>query len=822
MLLPAIQLRHLLRRLARSPLFSLVTIFTIALAVGANTSIFSVLNGILLKPLPFPEPDRLIAVWLTAPGLNIKDAPLAPSMYFIFREQGKTWEDIGLWTGDSVNITGRGAPEQVEALDVTDGTLPLLRVQPLLGRIFTRKDDTPGSPQSAVLTYGYWQRRFGGSTDVIGKRVLVDGVAHQIIGVLPKSFHFLDRNPSLLMPLQFDRSKTYLGNFSFQSIARLKPGATIQQANAEIAHLIPVVLRSFPAFPGFNADFFWKIHMGPNTRTLKQDLIGDLGNTLWALMATIGIVLLIACANVANLLLVRAEGRQQEIAVRIAIGASRRQIAAELFSESIALGLAGGIIGLGLSLVCLRFLIALAPADLPRLSEISIDGHVLLFTLVISVIAGLLFGSIPVFKYARAGVSPNLRQGGRTLSQSRERHRARGVLVVVQVALALVLLISSGLMIRTSRALLNVQPGFTDPASLQTMVVAVPEGEVKEPERVLQMQADMLTRVRAIPGVASATFVSTVPMDGTMRFDPIFVEDRHENDKQPPPIRRYKFITPDSFRTLGTPLLAGRDFTWTDLFEKRAVAIVSETVARELWGSPASALGKRIREGTTGPWREVVAVAGNTYDDGVNQKPSVSVYWPAMMHDFEGDKVAVRRSMTLLVRSNRAGSESLVKQMEAAVWSLDPNIPAANVRTVEEIYRKSMARTSFTLVIFSIAGGMALLLGIVGIYGVIAYSVAQRTREIGIRLALGAQQSQLSAMFLRQGLLLTLAGVTCGLAVAFLVLRVASSLLFGVTANDPLTYAAVSAGLLTVAALATYVPSRRAARVDPSSALQAE
>jgi predicted permease len=377
-------------------------------------------------------------------------------------------------------------------------------------------------------------------------------------------------------------------------------------------------------------------------------------------------------------------------------------------------------------------------------------------------------------------------------------------------------------MIRTSRALLNVQPGFTDPASLQTMVVAIPDAEVKEPERAFHMQQEIVRRVQAIPGVISASFVSSVPTDGTMRFDPIFAEDHHENDKQPPPIRRFKFITPDSFKTLGTPLLAGRDFTWTDLSEKRPVAIVSETIARELWGDPASALGKRIRETTTGPWREVVAVAGNTYDDGVNQKPTVSVYWPAMMRDFEGDKVSLRRSMTLLVRSKRVGSESLVKQIEAAVWSEDPNIPAANVRTVEEIYRKSMARTSFTLVIFSIAGGMALLLGIVGIYGVIAYSVAQRTREIGIRIALGAQQSQLSAMFLRQGLLLTLGGVACGLAVAFLVLRLASSLLFGVSAADPVTYAFVSVGLLTVAALATYIPSRRAARVDPSSALQAE
>jgi predicted permease len=822
-MLPSVnQLRKLLRRLARAPLFSFVTIFTIALAVGANTSIFSVVNGILLKPLPYPDPGRLIANWFVAPGINIKDLNMAPCMYFVFREQGKSWEDIGLWTSDSVNMTGRGNPEQIDAVDVTDGTLPLLGARPLLGRTFTRKDDRPGSPATTILTYGFWQRRFGGSTSVIGQRVMMDGVAHEVIGVLPKSFRFVEGDPAAIMPMQLDRSKTFLGNFGFNGIARLKPGVTLGQANAETARLIPIVFKSFPTFPGFSLDLFLQARLGPNNRFLKQDIVGDIGNTLWAMMATIGIVLLIACANLANLLLVRAEGRQQELAIRLSLGASRWQIATELIGESIVLGLAGGAVGLGLAMVCLRVLLAIAPPGLPRVYEIGIDSHVLLFTLAISVFAGLLFGSVPVLKYARVSLASNLRQGGRNLSQGRERHRTRAALVIVQVALALVLLISSGLMIRTTRALLNVQPGFSDPASLQTMIISIPDAEIKDPMRVLQMQSDMLRKMQSIPGVTSAAFARSVPMDGSNRFDPIFSEDNPHNDRQLPPVRRFNFVTPGMFKTLGDPLLAGRDFTWPDLFDQRPVVMVSENVARELWGSPQAAIGKRIRESFKSPWREVVGVVGNTHDDGVNQKAAVVVYWPSAMKDFEGDKTSVQRFMKLIVRSGRAGSKSFITQIENAIWSEDPNVPAAGVRTMEEIYSKSMARTSFTLVIFSIAGGMALLLGVVGIYGVIAYSVAQRRREIGIRIALGAQPNQLSSMFVKQGLSLALGGVAAGLAAAFAVLRLTASLLFGVSAADPLTYISVSAGLLGVAALATYIPSRRAATIDPSATLQAE
>ena len=818
-----LQLNQVFRRLSRAPMFTAVTLITLAVGVGANTAIFSVLQGVLLKPLPYPKADDLVGVWHVAPGLNIKELSAAPSNYFVYREQSRTFQDIGLYTGDSVNVTGVGEPEQVRALLVTERVLPILGIPPMLGRWFTGKDDSPGSPATMLLTYGYWRRKFGGDPGVLGRRILVDGKAREVIGVLPRDFHFIAReDPPLIMPLRFDRNKTFLGNFSFQALARLKPEATITEANADVARMLPIVLRSFPTPAGFSLKLFEQAHIGPNVRPFKQDVVGDVGNTLWVLMATIGMVLLIACANVANLLLVRAEGRQQELAIRAALGASRTQIAGELLFESLVLGLAGGALGLGLAYAALRGLIAMAPDGLPRLNEIGIDTTVLLFTFIVSLLAGLLFGSIPVFKYAGARLGTGLREGGRTLSQSRERHRARSTLVIVQVALAVVLLIGSGLMIRTFQAMTQVQPGFARPAEVQTMRISIPEAEVKEPLQVIRMQAEILRRIAAIPGVSSTGISSKIPMDDYGNFDPIFVQDRTYAEGELPPMRRFHFVSPGFLETIGAPVLAGRDFTWTDIENRIPAALVSENLAREYWHDPSGALGKRIRLGTTDEWREIIGVVADVRDDGVDKKAPTSVYWPILISDFYGEKPFVRRTAAFAFRSSRAGAESFLKEVRQAVWSLDSNLPLADIRTLDDYYRKSMARTSFTLVMLAVAGGMALLLGVVGIYGVIAYSVSQRTREIGIRVALGAQHGQLAGMFVRHGLLLTAAGVACGLGAAIALTRLMSSLLFEVSPVDPLTYGAVAIGLVAAAALASYLPSRRAAAVDPVEALRAE
>jgi putative ABC transport system permease protein len=817
------QFKHVLRRLVRSPLFTGMTLLTLAIGIGANTAIFSVIEGVLMKPLPYPHPEQLVGVWHTAMGLNIPELNMSPSLYFTYREQSQTFQEIGVWQGGSASITGLSEPEQVDTLNVSEGVLPLLGAKPLLGRTFSHKDDTEGSPETVMLTYGYWQSRFGGDASVIGRRTMVDGAAKEVIGVLPRTFRFLDRKPSLVTPFQFDRAKVTLGNFSYQGVARLRPGVTLAQANADVARMLPIDNRNFPAPPGFSVKMFEDARIGPEVRPFKRDLVGDIGNVLWVLMGTIGMVLLIACANVANLLLVRAEGRQQELAIRAALGAGSGQIARELLLESVTLGLIGGALGLGLAYGALKILVKMGPASLPRLEDIGIDLNVLLFTLAISLVAGVLFGLIPVFKYAGPQLAGTLRGGGRTLSQSRERHRARSTLVVVQVALALVLLISSGLMIRTFQALRQVQPGFTNPEAVQLLTVSIHEAQVKEPDRVLRMQQDMVEKIEAIPGVTSVAMANAVPMEGDGWSDVVFAEGHTYSENQLPAIRRFRFVSPDYFKTMGYRLVAGRDFTWNEIYNRSPVAAVSESTARELWHDPASALGKRIRENKENSWREVIAIVGDVRDDGLNKKPATMIYWPTLMKGFEDGKAEfIRRTLTFVVRSNRTGSESLLKEVRQAIWSVNPNVPVADVRTMGEVYQKSLARTSLTLVMLGIAGAMALLLGVIGIYGVISYSVSQRTREIGIRMAVGARQQELTQMFVRHGLVLAGIGVAFGLVAAYGLTRLMTSLLFEVSPSDPLTYAAVSGVLIAAAVVASYLPARRVSAVDPVEALRAE
>jgi putative ABC transport system permease protein len=755
--------------------------------------------------------------------VGMKNAEVSPSTYFILREQGRVFQDVGLYRGDSVDITGVSEPEHVFALDVTDGVLPLLGVAPKLGRVFSRTDDSPGSPETTVLSYGFWQRKFGGDPGAIGKTLTVDGMPREIIGVLPQNFLFLDYpDPGLILPLRFDRAKTHLGNYSYNALGRLKDGQTLADASADMARLLPVVLESFPPPSGFSLKQFEAAVFRPSMQPLKQDVVGDIGKVLWVLMGGIGLVLLIACANVANLMLVRAEGRQLELAIRAALGASRRQIAGELMLESLIFGLLGGALGIGFAEGALRLLVAMAPANLPRLNEIGLDAPVLLFALGVSIVAGLLFGSVPIWKYAGSHGGTGLRGSSRTHSETRERHRARNCLVVVQVGLALVLLISSGLIIRTFRALTHVNPGFTAPDQVQTFRVAITEADVSAPEQVIRTEQEILRKLAAVPGVSSAAISTSVPMDDNHWMDPIFAKDHVYSEGTIPPLRRFKFSSPGYFKTVGIPLVAGRDFTWEDNYNKLPVAIVSENLAREYWRDPAQALGKQIRVASTDDWREIVGVAGDIRDDGVNVDAPSCAYWPLLAAKFEGQPVQVSRWITFVLRSPRTGAASFTDEVRRAVWSVDSNLPLADAQPLAYYYRKSLARTSFTMVMLALAGGMALLLGMVGLYGVVAYAVSQRTREIGIRMALGAEQRALVGMFVRQAVKLTLIGVACGLAAALALMRVMSSLLFGVKPADPLTYGVAAVGLIATAALAGYLPSRRVAAVNPVEALRAE
>jgi len=814
--------KHILRRLLRTPLFTALTVLTLGIGIGANTAIFSVVEGILLRPLPFYQADQLVAVDHTAPGVNLQNAGAAPFLYFTYREESKTFEDVGLVNSDTSSVTGLAEPEEIGTLNVTPNVLSILKVQPLVGRAFSEADGKSEQPLTVMLTYGYWRSRFGDDRSIVGRTITLDGRPREVVGVLPENFRFLDRRPAVVLPIQFDRSKILLGRFNFGGIARLKPGATIAQANADVARMIPIAIRAFPAPPGFSATMFEDARLGPLVQPLKQSLVGELNAVLWVLMGTVGIVLLIACANVANLLLVRAEGRQQELSIRAALGAGWGRIARELLIESLTLGVAGGLFALALAYGALAVLKSMAPANLPRVDEISIGAPVLLFTAIVALAASALFGMVPVFKYAGPQLGTALRAGGRSLSDSRERHRARSVLVVIQVALALVLLVSSGLMIRTFQALRHVDPGFLRPQEVQTFRISIPESAVKEPEAVVRMEQNIRDRLAEIPGVTSVAFTTVIPLDGGNWHDPVFAEDHVYKEGQIPPLRSFKFVSPGLLSTMGNRLIAGRDLTWSDTYEKHKVALVSENLARELWKTPQDAIGKRIRDNLKTPWREVVGVVSDERVDGLDQKAPTMVIWPVLMDEFSGDDVSVRRGVAYVIRSSRTGSAGFIDDISRAVWSVNPNLPLAGVRTLRDIYDRSLARTSFTLVMLALAGGMALLLGIAGIYGVMSYSVSQRTREIGIRVALGAPREQVVGMFVSYGARLAAIGIACGLLAAAGLTRFLSTLLFDVKPSDPLTYVLVCAGLVSAAVIASYVPALRATSIDPVEALRAE
>jgi predicted permease len=814
--------RQLLRKLARSPLFTLVSIGTLALGIGANAAIFSVVHGVLLKPLPFEDPERLVGIWHTAPGLGFDKVNQSAALHFTYRDSGQVFEQVGMWDNDQVSVTGLAEPERAEAMYVTDGTLALLRVKAKIGRVFTAEDDAPDGPLTVILSEAYWQRRFGSDPDALGRTLTVNGKPREIVGVLPKELRFLAHQPDLYLPFQFDPTKVFMGNFSYQGIARLKPGVGIQEANADVARMIPLGVERYPN--GLTLKMLQEARFDANVLPLKEDVVGDVGNVLWVLLGTVGLVLLIACANVANLFLVRTDARQQELALRTALGADRKRLSRELLLESVSLGLLGGVLGIALAYAGIRLLVAIGPESLPRLNEIGIDATVLLFAFVISIASGVLFGLFPLFKYGRMSLTAALKEGGRGGSEGRERHRARSFLVVAQIGLALVLLVGSGLMIRSFQALRRVQPGFVKPEDVLTVRLSIPTAEVEDPVQVVRMHREIRDRIAEIPGIESIGLSSSVTMDGWDSNDAIWVEEFPVAEGTLPPIRRYKWIGKGYFETMGNPVLVGRGITENDIDTRARVVVVTENFAREYWGDPAKAVGKRIRQDLKGggDWREIVGVVGNEHDDGVAEKPPTIVYWPMLVENFWDQEIFAQRSIVYSIRTRRLGTPGFLDEVRKAIWSVNGNLPLANVRTLAEILENSMARTSFTLVMLGIASGVALLLGAVGIYGVISYSVSQRTREIGVRMALGAARWDVNRLVLKEGVPLIVAGLALGLVGAFGLTRLMASLLFGVSPIDPVTFASVALTLAAVALLASYLPARRASGLDPTEALRWE
>ena len=830
--------RYGLRALRHNPVFTVVALLTIAIGIGANTAVFSVLNSVLLRPLKYPHSEQLVALRQKAPGAaglaSFSDGLLlSPSMYYTYAEHNRSFQSMGVYVMDTANVTGLAEPERVRVAVVSDGLLQALDTPPLLGRWLNARDQVPNGADGAsffagrssvvMLSYGYWERRFGGDRSVLGRTISVDSQARQIVGVMPKGFRVVNQECDLIAPMALQRSKLILAGFGLQGIARLKPGVTIQEADADLARLVGVWMDSWSNGPGSNPHVYETWRITPALVSLKQDVVGNISDVLWVVMGTIGLVMLIACANVTNLLLVRAEARQQELAIRAALGAGWGRIVRELLVESVMLGVAGGALGVGVASAGLRLLAAIGPANLPRLNEISLDGRALAFTLLLSLLSGLLFGLIPALKYAAPKIAAALGSAGRTASVSRERHRTRNLLVVGQVALALVLLVSAGLMIRTFEALRTVDPGFTEGEQLQTLRTQIPFSLIQDPERVTRTDNDILDKLAAIPGVTSVGFANAMPVEGVIgMWDTLVGEGQDNPADKIPPLRLYKYMSPGFLHTAGTRLVAGRDITWTEIYGHRPVILLSENLAREMWGSAAAAIGKRAREFGAAPWSEVIGVVQDVYENGVQERAPEIVYWPLWVNGMFSSSPGALREGIFVIRSNRAGTESFINQVRQAVWSVNASLPVASLETMQDISDRSMARTSFTLVMLAIAGAMALVLGVIGLYGVIAFGVSQRRREIGIRLALGAEPAKLKSMFVRHGLELTVAGVAIGLAAAAGLMGLMKSLLFGISPFDPLTYAAVPVVLIAAAILASYLPARRAAAVDPVEALKAE
>jgi predicted permease len=818
------QARIAFRKLAGAPLFSAVAILTLAVGIGSNAAIFSVVNAVLLRPLPFEDPERLVGIWHTAPGLGFDEVNQSPALHFTYAAESRTFESVGMWDNSSVSVTGLAEPEQVPSMSLTWQILSMLGIEPVLGRAFSQEDDSPGTPQTVILGHGYWQRRFGSDPGALGRTLTINGTPREIIGVMPAEPRFLSYDPDVYLPFRFNPDSVYVGNFSYQAIGRLRADATLAQANADVARMIPMAVERYPG--GITMGMLEQAKFAPLVRPLKQDVVGDVGDVLWILLGTVAIVLLIACANVANLFLVRAEGRQREMAVRTAMGASRGDLTTQILGESVTLGLFAGVLGLLLAMAGLRLLVALGPETLPRLSEIGVDVRVLGFTFVVSVLAGVLFGLLPALRLGMGDLIGALKEAGRGGSAGRERHLARNALVVAQMALALVLLTGSGLMVRSFQALRAVDPGFTAPGEVVTFRVTIPSAEVADALTVAQMHREILQRVQGIPGVASAAFSSSVTMDGNDSNDPLENADRPVQGDQIPPIRRFKYTGGGYFETMGNRIVAGRALTWADIDQRERVAVVTENLAREEWGSPAAAVGKRVRnflgQGGTGPWYEVVGVAGDIRDDGVGQDAVATVYWPQVAQPRPEEPPFTSRSMGYAVRARTGDPRALLPALREAVWSVNPSLPLAQERTLEEIASRSMAQTSFTLIMLAIAAGVALFLGSVGIYGVISYIVSQRTREIGVRMAMGAEEADVSRMVLRQAGTLAGLGVAVGLGAAAGLTRLMASLLFGVSPLDPVTFGAVAVALSSIALLASWLPARRAARVDPVVALRFE
>jgi predicted permease len=800
------ELRQAARALARRPGYTAVSALTLALGIGANVAIFTVLNAVVLRPLAYPDSDRIVDIRHHAPGLNMADLNSSPGLIVQYRQAARTLGSVAGYRTLQLNLADGGAPERVRVAAVSPELFDVLATQPAWGRRFNQEDALSSSRRVSLLTYPLWQSRFGGDSAVIGRTVQLDGQATEVIGVMPRGFMFPDAETRLLIPFRIDPSSGF-GDFGVTSLARLAPGASLESARQEIDRLQQRIPEWFPGLTKETLEGFgWSVTMQP----LQERMVSDVSTTLWILLGTVGFVLLIAGANVANLYLVRAESRQHEIAVRSALGAARIRIAATFLAESLLLAAIGGFTGLLIGGGATRLLVAYGPAQLPRLQEVQTDGAVVALAAVLSVLSAIALGLLPMWTIGRRAIGASVRERGRGTTAARSQQRLRQVLIVTQVAMALVLLVGSGLMLRSVARLHAVDPGFRRDGLL---TAGVSLGTRADRERAVAFYHRALDEMSRLPGVTAAGAASNLPVAASsLKGGSFAVRSRPRPAQNEPPLfTMYSAVTAGYFETLGVPLFEGRLPERADAELKRPVAWVNSALARQFLSDRA--LGESIQ--IDGQWLEIVGVVGDLKTFGLRERARPMAYVPISNASVPVDV------MYAVVRCAGAAT-ALAPALRSAIDRVDASVPLTTTRTMEDLVAGTIAQTSFTMTLLIIAAGIALVLGVVGLYGVISYIVTQRTVEIGIRVALGATPGELSAMILRQGLTVALVGIVVGVAVALASTRLMASLLFEVSEKDPVTFAAVALILAVVSALASYLPARRAAGIDPIEALRGQ
>ncbi len=824
------EIRHAARRLARSPAFTLATVLTLALAIGANAAIFAVVERVVINPLPYPESDRLIELDHGALLLKIGAGfGTTPGLYFHYVERSRALESAAIYRTTELTLTGDGEPERVRAARATPSLAAVLRVSPVVGRWFSGQEGEPGAARAAVLSHGLWTRRFRRDPNVLGRPVMLSGEPATIVGVMPASFAFPDRNVDVWITEPVTRAAGF-GLWGYNGVARLRSGITVDDARAELSALIKDLPTAFPndALAAGNVES----HLIFSGRTLKDATVGNVQRALWMLLAAVIVVLLVACANVANLFLVRSEVRQRDVTVRRALGAGRGAIARYFLAESVLLAIMGGAVGVALAAGAVRLLVRVGPATLPRLHEVRLDGVSIVFTAVLSLAAAVAFGAMPLWRVPRLAAA--LREGGRSNTASRSRHRARQLLMAGQVALALVLLVASGLMVLSFQRLRAVDPGFKAADTL-TFSIGLPDRKYPSRQTAVAAHRAILERLAAQPSVTAASASTCLPLAGACYGNTMRVEGSTLSPGTIPPLAAFRAVAAGFFDAMGMRLIRGRGITRDDIERGERVAVVDDLIAKRYF-SDRDPIGERVAsnrppsrpgELPAFDWLTIVGVVASTpVRTLADLHPLGQVYMPMSIAGgpeipaalLAGPDVSV---MSYVVRYAGPSSD-LLMSVRHAIDSIDSNLAIAQVRTLQDILDRAAGQMAFTMVLLAIAAAVALMLGVIGIYGVMSYIVTQRTAEIGVRLALGAEPGSVSAQIVRQGGLVALAGVAVGLAAALAGSRVIASLLYGVSPRDPAVFAATTLTLLAVALVACWLPARRAARLSPLEALRTD